>query len=35
LATKELAGSEWIMFAWSFSIFLHAQANLITSMAIK
>jgi hypothetical protein len=34
-ATEELANSEWIMFAWSFSIFLHAQANFITSMAVK
>ncbi len=33
--TEELAGGEWIMFAWSFSIFLRAQANLITSMAVK
>jgi hypothetical protein len=32
---EELADDEWIMFAWSFSIFLRAQANLITSMAIK
>jgi hypothetical protein len=32
---EELVGSEWIMFAWSFSIFLRAQANLITSMAVK
>jgi hypothetical protein len=32
---EELAGSEWIKFAWSFSIFLCVQANLITSMAIK
>jgi hypothetical protein len=32
---EELAGNEWIMFTWSFSIFLHAQANLITSMAVK
>ncbi len=34
-AAKELAGDEWIMFAWSFSIFLRAQSNLITSMAVK
>ncbi|CAM6071463.1 unnamed protein product [Sphagnum tenellum] len=34
-AIEELAGSKWIMFAWSFSIFLRAQANLITSMGIK
>ncbi|CAK9873019.1 unnamed protein product [Sphagnum jensenii] len=34
-ATKELVSSEWIMFTWSFSIFLRAQANLITSMAVK
>ncbi len=34
-AAEELAGGEWIMFAWSFSIFLRAQANLITSMAVK
>jgi negative regulator of replication initiation len=33
--TVELADDEWIMFARSFSIFLHAQANLITSMAVK
>jgi hypothetical protein len=33
--TEELVGGEWIMFAWSFSIFLRAQANLITSMAVK
>ncbi|CAK9230888.1 unnamed protein product [Sphagnum troendelagicum] len=32
---EELAGDEWIMFTWSFSIFLRAQANLITSMAVK
>jgi hypothetical protein len=32
---KELANDKWIMFAWSFSIFLLAQANLITSMAVK
>ncbi len=35
LAAEELAHDEWIMFAWLFSIFLHAQANLITSMAVK
>jgi hypothetical protein len=34
-AVEELAGGEWIMFAWSFSIFLRAQANLITSMVTK
>jgi hypothetical protein len=34
-AAEELVGGEWIMFAWSFSIFLRAQANLITSMAVK
>jgi hypothetical protein len=34
-AAEELAGSEWIKFALSFSIFLRAQANLITSMAVK
>jgi len=32
---KELVGDEWIMFAWSFLIFMRAQANLITSMAVK
>jgi hypothetical protein len=26
---KELVDGKWIMFVWSFSIFLHAQANLI------
>jgi hypothetical protein len=34
-ATEKLVGGEWIMFAWSFSIFLHVQANLITNMAVK
>jgi hypothetical protein len=34
-AVEELTGGEWIMFAWSFLIFLRMQANLITSMAIK
>jgi hypothetical protein len=34
-AAEEFAGDEWIKFAWSFSIFLRAQANLITSMAVK
>ncbi|CAK9216321.1 unnamed protein product [Sphagnum troendelagicum] len=34
-AAEELAGGRWIMFTWSFSIFLRAQANLITSMAVK
>ncbi len=34
-ATEELAGDEWIMFAWSFLIFLCEQANLITSMVVK
>jgi hypothetical protein len=32
---EELVGGKWIIFAWSFSIFLRAQANLITSMAVK
>jgi hypothetical protein len=35
LGAEELADGEWIMFAWSFSIFLRAQANLISSMAVK
>jgi hypothetical protein len=32
---EELADGKWIMFASSFPIFLRAQANLITSMAVK
>ncbi|CAN5958381.1 unnamed protein product [Sphagnum jensenii] len=32
---EELVDGRWIMFIWSFSIFLHAQAKLITSMAVK
>jgi hypothetical protein len=34
-AVEELAGGEFHKFTWSFSIFLRAQANLITSMAVK
>jgi hypothetical protein len=34
-AAEELASDKWIMFAWSFLIFLRAQANLIISMAVK
>jgi hypothetical protein len=34
-AAEEFASGEWIKFTWSFSIFLRAQANLITSMAVK
>ncbi len=35
LAAEEFAGGKRIKFTWSFSIFLRAQANLITSMAVK
>jgi hypothetical protein len=30
-----IAGGTWVAFAWLFSVFLHAQANLITSMGAK
>jgi hypothetical protein len=30
-----IAGGTWVAFAWSFSVFLRAQANLITSMGVK
>jgi hypothetical protein len=34
-SSNGIAGGTWVAFAWSFSVFLRVQANLITSMGAK
>jgi len=34
-STEGIVDGAWVKFAWSFSVFLRAQANLITSMGVK